>query len=61
MPSKDYILKKKEKKCNNRPPRIFEFEGKTLIHSGVLQYDSNLWGIRVYHAKNLIFISIKIE
>ena len=43
--------KKKEKKRNNRPPRIFEFKGKTLIILGVLLYDSSSWDIRVYHAK----------
>ena len=42
----------KKKKRNNRPPRIFEFKGKTMIISGLLLYDSNLWDIRVYHAKN---------
>ena len=40
-----------KKKRNNRPPRIFEFKGKTLIISGLLLYDSHSWGIRVYHAK----------
>ena len=42
----------KKKKRNNRPPRIFEFMGKTLIISGLLLYDSNSWDIRLYHAKN---------
>ena len=41
-----------KKKRNNRPPRIFEFKGKTLIISGLLLYDSHSWDIRVYHAKN---------
>ena len=50
-----------KKKHNNRPPRIFDFKGKTLMISGLLLYDSHSWDIRVYHAKKLIFISIKIE
>ena len=41
-----------KKKRNNRPPRIFEFKGKTLIISGLLLYDSHSWDIRVYHARN---------
>ena len=60
----DYTEKKKNnnnKKRNNRPPRIFEFNGKTLIISGLLMYDSHSWDVRVYHAKKLTFISIKIE
>ena len=39
-----------KKKGNNRPPRIFEFKGKTMIISGLLLYDSKR-DIRVYHAK----------
>ena len=35
------ILNKKKKR-NNRPPRIFEFKGKTLIISSLLLYDS-IW------------------
>ena len=50
-----------KKKRNNRPPRIFDFKGKTLMISGLLLYDFHSWDIRVYHAKKLIFISIKIE
>ena len=41
-----------KKKRNNRPPKIFEFNGKTLIISGLLLYDFHSWDIRVYHAKN---------
>ena len=41
-----------KKKRNNRPPKIFEFNGKTLIISGLLLYDTHSWDIRVYHAKN---------
>ena len=41
-----------KKKRNNRPPRIFEFKGKTLIILDLLLYDSHLWDIRVYRAKN---------
>ena len=40
-----------KKKRNNRPPKIFEFNGKTLIISGLLLYDSNSWDVTVYHAK----------
>ena len=40
------------RKRNNRAPRIFELKGKTLIILCLLLYDSNLWDIRVYHAKN---------
>ena len=40
-----------QKKKRNRPPRIFEFKGKTLIISGLLLYDSHSWDIRLYHAK----------
>ena len=43
--------KKKKKKRNNGPPKIFEFNGKTLIISDLLLYDSHPWDIRVYHAK----------
>ena len=50
-----------KKKRNNRPPKIFEFNGKTLIILGLLLYDSHSWDIRVYHAKKLIFISIKMN
>ena len=50
-----------KKKRNDRPPRIFNLKGKTLIISGLLLYDSNSWDIRVYHAKKMIFVSIKIE
>ena len=50
--------KYKNEKRNNRPPRIFEFKGKTLIISGLLLYDSDSWDIRLHQ---LIFISIKIE
>ena len=46
------IYTEQKKKRNNRPPRIFEFKRKTLIISGLLPYDSHLWDIRVYHAKN---------
>ena len=45
-------LLNKKKKRNNRSPKIFEFNGKTLIISGLLLYDSHSWDIRVYHAKN---------
>ena len=41
-----------KKKRNNRPPRIFEFKGKTLIISGLLLYDSHSYDIRVYHVNN---------
>ena len=36
-----YIRKytEQKKKRNNRPPKIFEFKGKTLIISGLLLYD----------------------
>ena len=46
-----YYIEQKKKR-NNRPPKIFEFNGKTLIISGLLLYDSHSWDIRVYHAKN---------
>ena len=46
------IYTEQKKKRNNRPPRIFEFKGKTLIISGLLLYDSHSWDIRVYHARN---------
>ena len=55
---KENILKKKR---NNRPPTIFEFKGKTMVISGLLLHDSHSWDIKVYHAKKLIFIPIKIE
>ena len=40
-----------KKKRNNRPLKIIEFNGKMLIISGLLLYDSHSWDIRVYHAK----------
>ena len=46
------IYTEQKKKRNDRPPRIFEFKGKTLIISGLLLYDSHSLDIRVYHAKN---------
>ena len=46
------LYTEQKKKRNNRPPRIFEFKGKTLIISGLLVYDSHSWDMRVYHAKN---------
>ena len=55
------LYTEQKKKRNKRPPRIFEFKGKTLIISGLLLYYSNSWDIRVYHEKKLIFISIKNE
>ena len=42
------IYTEQKKKRNKRPPRIFEFKGKTLIISGLLLYYSNSWDIRVY-------------
>ena len=45
------IYTEQKKKRNNRPPRILEFKGKTLIISGLLLYDSHSWDNRVYHAK----------
>ena len=38
-----YILNKKRNATigNNRPPRIYDFKGKTLIISGMLLYDFN--------------------
>ena len=47
-----FIYTERKKKRNNRPPRIFEFKGKTLIISGLLLYDLHSWDSRVYHAKN---------
>ena len=35
------IYTEQKKKRNNRPPRMFEFKGKTLITSGLLLYDEN--------------------
>ena len=49
--SKPHFYTEQKKKRNNRPPKIFEFNGKTLIISGLLLYDSHSWDIRVYHAK----------
>ena len=49
---KPTLTEQKKKKRNNRPPRIFDFKGKTLMISGLLLYDSHSWDIRVYHAKN---------
>ena len=46
------IYTEQKKKRNNRPPKIFEFKGKTLIIPGLWLYDSHLCDIRVYHAKN---------
>ena len=57
----DVNYTEQKKKRNNRPRRIFEFKDKTLIISGLLLYDSHSGDIRVYHAKKLIFISMKIE
>ena len=54
------IYTEQKKKRNNRPPRIYDFKGKTLIISGLLLYDSNSW-ILGYIMQKLIFISIKIE
>ena len=47
-----HMYTEQKKKRNNRPPRIFEFKGKTLIISGLLLYDFHSWDIRVYHARN---------
>ena len=58
------LYTEQKKKRNNRPPRIFEFMGKTLIISGLFLYDSHSWDIWVQlyiMQKKLIFISIKIE
>ena len=46
-----YLYTEQKKKRNNRPPKIFEFNGKTLMISGLLLYDSHSWDVRVYHAK----------
>ena len=58
---RESIYTEQKKKRNNRPPRIFEFKGKTLIISGLLLYDSHLMGYKGISFEKLIFISIKIE
>ena len=46
------LYTEQKKKRNNRPPRIFEFNGKMLIISGLLLYDLHSLDIRVYDTKN---------
>ena len=48
---KIHIYTEQKKKRNNRQPKIFKFNGKTFIISGLLLYDSHSWDVRVYHAK----------
>ena len=39
------LYTEQKKKRNNRPPKIFEFNGKMLIISGLLLYDSHSWDV----------------